>query len=567
MSRVDPLIDAYFDDELTPEQAEHLCLWVKASPEHALLFARRSLLHGLTRQHMAAQDVWPFAMGVAAEDVDDLADDMPATPPPSIDIDLIFDEVRKHVAESRRRAAPTDTLEAAPAPTQAGRSKRRSVTARHIVIPRLVAYGVPAAVAAMVLLFWMLTTSDRQSPVESSTTGTMVAATVDAAWDARWDQTTPLETGAQLLAGMRFTLEEGIVELTMRRGTTVVLEAPCIVEVHDDNALRLDRGKLTAQVPPSASRFAVHTPVMRIVDLGTEFGVVAEEGGQVEVHVFTGEVVLHSPDASLEPKQLSKGQAVRIDGRTRAVQSFEADESAFARSMAQQQRDGMRRHMELIRSAAPIAYWRFATLAQGFVPNEMSARYRAVAIGNVRVTNATLHPSIVLGEGGEGFMIESITELREADAYAIECWFNPREAHHGVLLRLVGGFRIELTGDRADGEQPARAVRFIPHPSSDAVASSTPYEVDQWQHVVVTKEGSEIRLYLNGHLVQSAKDSRRLPATIHALHLGMDRSARGDTSRFRGRMDEMAIYRHALSAEQVAQHYHSWMNEQIRSRQ
>ena len=52
----------------------------------------------------------------------------------------------------------------------------------------------------------------------------------------------------------------------------------------------LHYGNVAARVPPAAMSFTIKTPKVQVVDFGTEFGVHAEKDGQVDVHVFQGQV-------------------------------------------------------------------------------------------------------------------------------------------------------------------------------------------------------------------------------------------------------------------------------------
>lgn len=51
------LIDGYFDETLAADQHEALSRWIKASPDHARIFAEASLLHDRLRNTLAMDDV------------------------------------------------------------------------------------------------------------------------------------------------------------------------------------------------------------------------------------------------------------------------------------------------------------------------------------------------------------------------------------------------------------------------------------------------------------------------------------------------------------------------------
>jgi hypothetical protein len=71
-------------------------------------------------------------------------------------------------------------------------------------------------------------------------------------------------------------------------------------------------------VSKGAEGFTVKTNDLKIVDLGTEFGVIAKEGGHHEIHVFEGKVEvslfrLKKTHTEKKPSVLVAGEARRID--------------------------------------------------------------------------------------------------------------------------------------------------------------------------------------------------------------------------------------------------------------
>jgi hypothetical protein len=69
---------------------------------------------------------------------------------------------------------------------------------------------------------------------------------------------------------------------------------------------------MTVFVSAGAHGFAVQTPSARVVDLGTEFGVVVDAAGASETHVLRGTVEC-TPTQGGNPTRLAAGQAARVD--------------------------------------------------------------------------------------------------------------------------------------------------------------------------------------------------------------------------------------------------------------
>lgn len=82
---------------------------------------------------------------------------------------------------------------------------------------------------------------------------------------------------------------EKLIEIKLRSGIEIVIEAPASFQFRDATRLELFDGKLAADVPKGAEGFTVVTPRGEVIDLGTRFGVSVSKD-KVETHVFEGEV-------------------------------------------------------------------------------------------------------------------------------------------------------------------------------------------------------------------------------------------------------------------------------------
>lgn len=131
-----------------------------------------------------------------------------------------------------------------------------------------------------------------------------LSAQQDALWQDDFDYGTP-EAGEALYAGRRLTLLDGFAEITTSRDATIVLQAPCTVEMIDSpNAIRLISGKLVGYVGSDRAKgLLVRTPQMDITDLGTRFGVSCRADGTA-LRVFEGEVLAAAVQASSADEQV-----------------------------------------------------------------------------------------------------------------------------------------------------------------------------------------------------------------------------------------------------------------------
>ena len=134
------------------------------------------------------------------------------------------------------------------------------------------------------------------------------------AYEAQWRGARP-RPGEAVRVGA-YDLREGVVKIELDQGTSLLLEAPCQIELKSVGEVTLRSGRLVAVVPPQAKGFRVRTRAALITDLGTEFGVVAQPDGSTEAHVLKGRVsVALDPNRSARSMSLvvDEGQAAAVD--------------------------------------------------------------------------------------------------------------------------------------------------------------------------------------------------------------------------------------------------------------
>lgn len=112
---------------------------------------------------------------------------------------------------------------------------------------------------------------------------------VDVTWD---DPSENLEEGASLKPG-KFKIQKGLAQIEFFCGATLILEGPAEIEFQSDWAAKVINGKLRANVPEVAKGFTLEVDEIKVVDLGTEFGLAVADG-KTDVQVFEGEVELHT---------------------------------------------------------------------------------------------------------------------------------------------------------------------------------------------------------------------------------------------------------------------------------
>lgn len=223
----------------------------------------------------------------------------------------------------------TDT-QPTPAPTP-----RRAATWRSRVWVGALAAGVVVALGTVVFVRTDLPRGGKtgaEGPVLAH-----VTRTADAVWGGPGQ---PLTLHAPLKGGL-LELAAGFAELAFQNGARLVLEAPVRLELLGPDRARLHQGRVVAAVPPPARGFSIETPRLRVIDLGTEFGVGVGGSGETEVQVFRGLVVTEwkGREGRLLEQQLRAGKAVRLD-RGAAPQGIPFQPERFVRMFPTDQDGG-----------------------------------------------------------------------------------------------------------------------------------------------------------------------------------------------------------------------------------
>jgi hypothetical protein len=128
-----------------------------------------------------------------------------------------------------------------------------------------------------------------EAPPELSP-NSLVAEITNVSSTIRWQRSNEsYALTSRVRAGQALALAQGSVELTYGSGTTITLTGPSEF-ILDENGGMLERGEIVAHVTKKGRGFTIHTPHGKIVDRGTDFGVVVDDFGVSEVSVFHGRV-------------------------------------------------------------------------------------------------------------------------------------------------------------------------------------------------------------------------------------------------------------------------------------
>jgi hypothetical protein len=419
-------------------------------------------------------------------------------------------------------------------------------------------------------------------------------ATLIKAEDVRWEPgggATPNEGGV-VTAG-RLRLKSGRLTLAFFSGATLTVEGPADLELRAADRVFCHHGKLRARVPRGAEGFTVLAAGYEVVDLGTEFALNLEPGGKSRVMVFEGSAavsVLDKDGRSVRGEFLERRRSIEVDPNAGRIREVPPRPEAFV-PLA----EFVPPPLELVpgyvdckmRVAKPWGYWRFESMTDGLVPNEVPGRPALKALGGVTLEKspggnhtARFRP----GDPAQGFLMDGTWAPPREDGYAIEVWVqadlpSPNASGQTALVGLIDQDDAETENHLAYLELTARgrrsphepcAVRFLDrwpaavHGGADVFSRRTVVP-SQWHHIVAQKVGATLELYVNGECVgtspakvnaQGPEDAVTTPCRLLVGRLKQFQGHPSEVRAFEGRLDELAVYDRPLTPDEIRRHAH-----------
>jgi hypothetical protein len=398
----------------------------------------------------------------------------------------------------------------------------------------------------------------------------------------------PTRAAGDVLGPCRLRLRSGGATLVFLTGVRLTLEGPADLDLLAIDRVFCRRGRLRAWVPKGAEGFVVASPASAVVDMGTEFALNVDADGRSRVMVFEGaaEAALLGRAGSPERTQLvERSKAFEIDPRTRRIAETDATPEGFV-GAARPPVPALALDPDYagaVLRSRPRGYWRFEAIdgGSGTVANEVPGGPPLRASGPVDVARGPAGNGCLVfrADAAEQFLTtDGPWELPRAPGHAVELWFLSEGISHASLVgffppmkrtnmagqrRYVHSFIVELTvDDRPTLYRPA-SVRFLhrwplDYKVGNNLISERVYVPRRWHHVVAQKKGDRMELYFDGVPEVSMPLEPDHPTLSCQLVVGRrnpDSLDPHDPRPFVGRLDELAIYDHPLSADEVRRHY------------
>jgi hypothetical protein len=366
--------------------------------------------------------------------------------------------------------------------------------------------------------------------------------------------------GTTVLRDEWHEIAAGTVELATARGARVVIEAPAKFQFESAQRLRVDYGRVAADVPPAATGFTVVTPTGDAIDLGTRFGVDVPASGDAEIHVFEGEVIARSTSGDKQ-RNLTGGEAYRLTGHNgaeRVLRSSAFIEHAEVASLhaalaAGQQRRANEAVAALRRDPALIALIDFETddlptgiyrMVQGRWPGSRAPEF--VSEGE--------HMKLDVGGAGDWPQLTMAAWVR-LDRFGqryhsmlhTDGWDKNNFGQVHWMVTRYKTMRLALFGNTlAPG-----SVETELFPDS---RTSVLTEQGRWMHLAVVYDSAKktVRFFLNGRFDSETRQEIAYPARLGPAQIGNWDS---NDRKLSGRIDELLLLGRAMSdAELQALH-------------
>ena len=401
----------------------------------------------------------------------------------------------------------------------------------------------------------------------------------------------PAPAEGSVLAAGCLRLREGRATLSFFSGVTLTIEGPADLDLISVDRVFCRRGRLRARVPKGAEGFVVATPGSAVVDLGTEFGLNVEADGKARIMVFEGSAEAALLDASGSPRRTQlvvRSKAFEIDSPHGRIEETVAEPSGFVAplSLAVPSLVLDPGYPGAVLAARPKAYWRFEAMSGDAFPSAVPDGPALRVHGPVTVADASRGNGCALfrPNNPEQFLtIDGLWELARTSGHAVEFWFLPEGFCRAMLVglyppvevmpentyRYVHTLLVETTAQERQSLYKPASVRFLLRWPFNTAAGDNTFSRDvyvprRWHHVVAQRDGDQMELYVNGVLGRSMTLDPDRPTRSCYLVVGRrttDAHDARDVRSFVGRLDELALYDHPLSAEQVRSHYR--MAEQL----
>ena len=353
-----------------------------------------------------------------------------------------------------------------------------------------------------------------------------------------------------------YELKEGSAYFHLRNGVDLTLQGPARFTLHDLSRITLVQGAIRALVPEGARGFTIESSEARFEDLGTEFGVEVDAQGRSAVSVFDGEVRVKTPDTNRPLALVGFGQALEVKGRE--LRPLQKPSSAPFPSMDAVASRGWQAESRRLRQDPDLlAYYPFEADPADPRLLKDAALHGTGADGKIQgaqwVTGRWAGKSALQFESpGDGVWLSLPGKHKDVSMAA---WIRVDRLDHPLNAVLntngwsEGGFHWQINRVGALSSSGIYGGRH------GAIDHKGRVPLGKWVHLAIVwdSQAGELRHFLNGDVlcVRGGQHSNFRVSLEDACIGRLDKWQPGDHREFRGRIDEMAVWRRALSGAEL----------------
>ena len=149
--------------------------------------------------------------------------------------------------------------------------------------------------------------------------------------------------------------------------------------------------------------------------------------------------------------------------------------------------------------------------------------------------------------------LSSAPNLSFTGPAALEAWVQPADSTSfgNIIAKGYDSSTYQEIALRVNGPYGANYFGNFGNGSVSGGQQTT-----DWVHVVLSNDGTNTSLYIDGALIQSTSDTNGAIAFSDPWAIGNGTSA-GNTRYFKGNISEVAIYKHSLTAGQILKHFYA----------
>ncbi len=493
----DKRIDDWLDGELDEEGRKELSAWIVESPENAAVFAERSHLHSRLFD-------WAKAIGSCG-----------------------VDEVADSVAESVVFNSPKIRWQV-----------------------KAIAAGVVVTLVSVFLF----------SPEKREVPGEPLAKLGDSSGAQLLYRGRAMSEGETVMRAGEYRLNQGMASVEYATGVQLLIEAPAVFRMVSQELVELSEGRVAAHVPPEGIGFKIDTPSAEVVDFGTDFAVDVGLDRASEVHVFNGEVAVQPRKGKVDPVRLLTNGATRIGYDSDIPLGIPVDNDRFLRSLDEPSIE----YSQLIRTMNPVLYYRMG------VPKDGSRVKDAAGDADGEMINqGALRPAFSTGKVGSAGRFTGSRDSpyvttpdypKSGGQLSVSTWVYARSWPRLACIAandqedLLGQFRMGLYRDTG-----IMRVRVRDADNKEVIVHDTEaLPLERWHHIAFVADGTTLRLFRNGREVAAVPCGLIGPTKVANLFIGAQDNREGDIIHFwHGRIDEVAVFNHALTDKEIAQQVRS----------